>query len=123
MFAGVRTVAVYVTQIEKAKEFYSGLLGFGVSADLGPNLCFLRSKSGQVHIYLEGGHKPSSVDDDTARLSFFLEPEKGVSETFESLKAAGVELLQEAPEEVGDDTHWFQFKDPDGNILEVAGRP
>lgn len=123
MFTGVRTVAVYVTEMEKAKEFYTGLLSFEISADLGPTLCFLRSKSGQVHIYLEGGHKPNFVDDDTARLSFFLEPERGVAETFESLKAAGVRLLQAAPEEVGDDTWWFQFQDPDGNILEVAGRP
>jgi len=72
---------------------------------------------------LEGGCKPSAIDRETSRLSFFLEAEKSASETYKALKAADVRLVQGAPEQVGDDTYSFQFEDPDGNIIEVTGRP
>ncbi len=123
MFENVRTLAVYATDLARAKEFYTKILGFQVSADLGPNLCFLNSKSGSFHIYLEGGKRPAPVDTEASRLSFFLETETSISDAFTALKSAGVELLQEAPEQVGDGTYWFQFKDPDGNIIEVSGKP
>lgn len=123
MFKRVRALAIYVTNSEKAKRFYTKILGFEVSAEIGPNLCFLKSKSGEIYIYLEGGKKPISIDNQISRLSFFLQAEKSASETFAVLKAAGVKLLQEAPELVGDDVSCFQFEDLDGNIIEVAGKP
>jgi len=122
MFESIRALAVYVTDLSKAKKFYTKILGFEVSAELGPNLCFLRPKSGNIHLYMKGGSKPSSIDNLTTRLSFFLQAGNSASKTFASLKAAGVKLLQEAPEVVGDDTACFQFEDPDGNIIEVSGR-
>jgi catechol 2,3-dioxygenase-like lactoylglutathione lyase family enzyme len=122
MFDHISSLAVYVTELERAKKFYTEVLGFEVSADLGPTLCFLRSKTGKVNIYLEGGHKPATADADTARLGFFLEPPDSVHKVFETLKKQGVNPLQSAPEQVGDDTWWFQFPDPDRNILEVSGK-
>ena len=122
MFKSIGSLAVYVTDLEKAKKFYTETLGFEVSADLGPTLCFLKSKSGGIDIYMVGGNKPASIDNQTSRLSFFLRTEKPASEIHATLKKARVELLQDAPEFVGDATYCFQFKDPDGNILEVAGK-
>lgn len=123
MFKSIGALAIYVTDMKKAKKFYTEILGFEVSAEIGPNLCFLKSKSGDIHIYMEGGNKPTSIDNQSTRLSFFLQAEDSASETYAALKAAGVKLLQEAPELVGDDTYCFQFEDPDGNIIEVAGNP
>lgn len=122
MFDRISSLGVYVTDLERAKKFYTEVLGFEVSADLGPSLCFLRSKSGKVNIYFEGGHKPATADVDTARLSFFLEPVDSVLKVFDFLKTKGVTPLQSAPEQVGDDVWWFQFPDPDGNIIEVSGK-
>lgn len=123
MFDRVRALAIYVTDMERAKEFYTKVLGFRVSAEVGPTLCFLKSRSGDIDLYLEGGKKPGSIDSESCRLSFFLGPKKSAFETYEALRAANVRLLQEAPEFVGDDTYCFQFLDPDGNIIEVAGGP
>ncbi len=123
MFKRVRALAIYVTDLERAKKFYTEILGFMVSVELGPNLCFLESKSSEIQIYMEGGKKPVSIDNQTCRLSFFLQAEKPVSKVYAAFKAAGVKLLQEKPEFVGDDTYCFQFEDPDGNIIEVAGKP
>ena len=121
MFTRVRSLAVYVTDMKKAKRFYTKVLGFEVSAELAPNLCFLRSKSGNISIYMKGDNKPAFIDSQTTRLSFFLQAKDSASETYATLKAAGVKLLQESPEFVGDDTACFQFEDPDGNIIEVSG--
>ncbi len=121
MFKSIHTLAIYVSDMERAKRFYTEILGFDVRADLCPTLCFLISKSGNINIYLEAGHKPNPVDMDDTHLSFFLETEKSAKETFDALKAAGVEILNDAPEEVGDGVFAFQFLDPDGNILEATG--
>ena len=122
MFERIGALAIYVTDLKKAKNFYSEILGFEISADLNPNLSFLRSKSGHINIYMEGDKKQALTNNQTCRLSFFLQAEKSASETYACLKAAGVKLLQDAPEPVGDETACFQFEDPDGNIIEVSGK-
>jgi predicted enzyme related to lactoylglutathione lyase len=122
MFKGVRSLGVYVTDKERAKEFYTKVLGFEVAFDLGPEICFLKSPNKEIDIYLEGGMKPSPVDNKTCRVSFFLDAERPAAEVFARLKQAGVKLLQTAPEQVDDDTACFQFCDLDGNIIEVSGR-
>lgn len=123
MFESASTLAVYVTDMTRAKKFYTEILQFDISADLGPELCFLKSKSGKFYIYLKGGYKPCAIDSRTSRLGFFLRSEKSAAETLAQLKAAGVKVLQETPEQVADDTACFQFEDPDGNIIDVAGSP
>ena len=122
MFNDVSCLAVYATDYERAKRFYTGVLGFDIRVEPGPELCFLVSKSGKVNIYLEGGYDPSSAGERTARLSFFLEAENPIFETYEDLKAVGAKLLQDAPEQVGDDRFAFRFADADGNIIEVSGK-
>lgn len=121
MFSKVNTLAVYVTDFTRAKKFYTKALGFEVSADLGENTCFLHS--GNLYIYLEGGHQSSNVSAETVRLSFFLETEESVNKVYNKLKESGVRILQNKPQQVGADIFWFQFADPDGNILEVSGKP
>jgi catechol 2,3-dioxygenase-like lactoylglutathione lyase family enzyme len=121
VFQCIGALAVYVTDKERAIEFYTSTLGFEVAADLGPTLAFLKSPNGAIHIYLEGGMKPAEVDNLTTRLSFFLHAERSAAETYAELRAHGVRLLQDAPEPVDDKTACFQLLDPDGNIIEVCG--
>ena len=123
MFETVRTVAVYVSDIEPARRFYVEILGFELRVQVHENLCFLASASGKVHVYLEGGHRPAPAGPDATRLSFFLETEGSAREAFDRLKSAGVTLLEEAPEEVGDGVFVFRFLDLDGNVLEATGGP
>jgi len=122
MFKQVHTLAIYVSDIARARDFYTRILGFKVRIDVHPGLSFLQSPNGEIDIYLEGGMKPVRPDNQSCRLSFFLEAGKSAAETYAALKTAGVKLLQAAPEPVSDDTACFQFEDPDGNILEVSGR-
>ncbi len=121
MFSRMRALAIYVTDLERAKMFYTTVLGFEVLTDINPDVCFLKSTSGDIILYVEGGKTPASIDEETCRLSFFLQAEASAFETHAALKKAGAVLLQETPEQLGEDTYWFQVKDPDGNIIEVTG--
>jgi catechol 2,3-dioxygenase-like lactoylglutathione lyase family enzyme len=120
MFDRVRTLAIYVSDLERARKFYVDVLEFELTVLVNPELCFLRS--GEFHVYLKGGNRPVTSSTDTCRLSFFLETEQSVFDVFERLKARGVKMLHAEPEEVGDDIYCFQFEDPDGNILEASGK-
>jgi len=120
MFDSISSLAVHVTDKERAQRFYVEKLGFEVEYDLGPELSFLKSKNGQIHIYLEGGKQPPAAGGDCCRLGFYLrtaEPAKGL---FERLRGAGVRMVEDAPEQVDDDTACFGLYDPDGNIVEVS---
>lgn len=121
MFISAGTIAVYVADKERAKKFYTDILGFEVAADLGPDLCFLVSKNGRISIYLEGGKEPSSCSVESSRLGFYLQAEKPAREVFETLKRAGVRLLEDEPHAVSDDTACFRIEDPDGNIIDISG--
>jgi predicted enzyme related to lactoylglutathione lyase len=122
LFTRVRSLAVYVSDLKRAKEFYTEILGLEVSAELGPDLCFLKSKSGNIHVYLEGGCRQTRINNRICRLSFFLQADMPASECYALLKSAGVELLQPKSEPVDEETAIFQFKDPDGNIIEVSAK-
>jgi predicted enzyme related to lactoylglutathione lyase len=121
MFDAVTAVAVYVTDKERAKRFYTEVLDFDVAVDLGPELCFLKSRNGGINVYLEGGMKPAAVDRGSSRLSFFLHAHAPAEETYRRLQDSGVTLLQDAPQAVDEQIACFQLLDPDGNILEVCG--
>jgi catechol 2,3-dioxygenase-like lactoylglutathione lyase family enzyme len=121
MFTGIRSLAVYVTDLERAKSFYTERLGFQSSFNLGPDLCFLRSSNGTINICLQGGMAPAATDSNSVRLSFFLQATAPAAEIYGALKAAGVAILQPEPEEVANDTACFQILDPDGNIIEISG--
>ena len=121
MFASVNTVAVYVSDMERAKRFYTEILGFKIKYDIGPTLCFLVSESGNINVYLEAGNKPAAVNGESTRLSFFLWTVNTVRETFDELKVKGVTILDKEPEEVGNGVYVFRFLDPDRNILEATG--
>ena len=123
MFDRISCVAVYVGDMKRAKAFYTEVLGFRVSVDLGPELSFLESPSGKMMIYFEGGHEPLATKPEHCRTGFFLEAVGSVHELHQTLKNAGVVILEDAPEQVGDDTFCFAFRDPDGNIIEVSGKP
>ena len=121
MFSSVSALAVYVTDLEQATRFYTEILGFEVRVAVSPTLCFLRSRAGNIEVYLEGGHAPNPGNESHARLSFFLRSEQSAFKIFEHLRDHGVTLLQKRPEQVDTNIYTFQFKDPDNNIIEVAG--
>ncbi len=121
MFDSVRTIAVYASDLERSKRFYVDLLGFEVRVQVAPDLCFLQSPGGGLHLYLEGGHDPSTISEKNCRLGFYLEASRPVPEVFDALQGAGAAVSPDAPEEVGDGVFTFRVEDPDGLLLDVTG--
>ena len=116
---GLAVVAIFVTDFDRAKEFYEEQLGFAVCGDYPPGILL---EAGEITIYLEGARNARRSDPhkDVDVRSVFLT--RSVRETHEKLKTAGVPIVQEY-QEFSATYAIFQIKDPDGNVIEFAGKP
>jgi catechol 2,3-dioxygenase-like lactoylglutathione lyase family enzyme len=121
MFSGISVLTVYVSDLERAKAFYTGMLGCTLAAELSPTACFLKLCEDAPWIYVESGYKPVEEPASVCRTGFCLELEGSILDLKAKLLARGVKVLQEEPGQLGENVWWFQFLDPDGNVLEVAG--
>jgi catechol 2,3-dioxygenase-like lactoylglutathione lyase family enzyme len=119
LVTGLQVIAIYVTDLERAREFYEGLLGFTESGAMPPGILL---SSGGLTLYVEPGKPEGSGD--PARTSF-VAPVFGAESVLavhEKLVAAGVPMHGEL-QQAGDQFAFFQCKDPDGNVVEFAGKP
>lgn len=119
--SGIQVVAVYVSDLAKARTFFSEQLGFQVSEEMPPGVLM---KAGEVTLYLEGGRKKkSAAQAKLAEVSVCLAlKDLGVRAAYEKLRAAGVSVRQEYTE-FAPSFAMFRVADPDGNVLEFAGAP
>ena len=120
---GIRFGACYVDDWDAGREFYEQVLGLAVGFEAMP---------GQVLFYAFGedpfgimlckvaGAASGKVGVGTAHAAFVLSV-ASAGALHAKLTAAGVEIPQDAPIEMGEGDHWFQFFDPAGNLLEVLG--
>jgi len=119
LVTGLQVIAIYVTDLERALEFYRGLLGFEEIGKMPPGLVLA---CGGVTIYVEPGHT-RRPDDPAAGCgiapAFAAE---SVLATHKLLAAAGVPILGEI-QHPNEEFAMFQCLDPDGNIVEFAGAP
>lgn len=117
---GLNIVAVYVTDIDRAKSFYVDMLGF-VEKDAMPPGVMLQA--GDLPLYLEPGREgPAEKPMVRCSVAPCLAVNMGVKAAFECLKAAGVTIV-EPFQEFAPTFGMFRIADPDGNVLEVAGQP
>lgn len=116
---GVEVVAIYVTELERAKQFYVEQLGMTVGEAMPPGLLL---KVGADTIYLEGGRAPRDAEPcKQVEVSVCLGV-PSVKAAAESLAAAGVSLVSPY-REFGPEFSMFRISDPDGNVIEFAGAP
>ena len=117
----LNTLAVYVTDLERAQAFYVEQLGFQPCDQMPPGILL---KAGEVTLYLEGGRKPrSSSPLSESEISFCLGTAGGsVKDAHEKLKAAGVAIVKDY-QEFAPTFAMFRIADPDGNVIELAGKP
>lgn len=113
-----------VNDIEKAKQFYSGILGLEVTQDndMGGLLTLHIAGDSKILVYPKPNHEPATF----TVLNF---PVDNIADTVKELKASGVtfesydyEYLKTDEDNIcrgegGPDIAWF--KDPAGNILSV----
>jgi len=118
------TANLAVKDLAKAKAFYEGTLGLKQLDDMGGELVVYKSGDTVINVYhsqFAGTNKATAV---TWAVGDRIEPivkslrSKGV--TFEHYEMPG--LSREGDIHVGDGMKIAWFKDPDGNILNLAGK-
>ncbi|WP_027409851.1 VOC family protein [Anoxybacteroides tepidamans] len=125
MIQRIATVALYVEDQQKAKQFWTEKVGFEVVAEhpMGSNAFWLEvaPKGAQTALVLYP--KAMMNDWDKKKPSIVFECDNVMS-TYETMKANGVEFLAE-PQQMPWGT-FVQFKDEDGNefvLKEAAQQP
>ncbi len=119
LVTGLAVVAVYATNVKKAAGFYSELLGFEVVGEMPPGLML---SAGDLTLYVEGGRvgrARAGLDGPTISACFTT---GSVKATWERLQAAAVPVVEEY-QEPADGFAMFRVEDPDGNVIEIAGKP
>jgi lactoylglutathione lyase len=120
MITNIGTVAIYVDDQQKSKEFWTEKVGFEVTAEnqMGANAFWLevapRNAKSRLVIY----PKSMMQGSENMKASIVFDCDN-VLETYESMKAKGVEFKGE-PQQM----QWgsfVQFKDEDGNEFLLKG--
>jgi lactoylglutathione lyase len=108
--AQVCVISIYVSDMEKALDFYGNVLGFEVSKRYGEKIVSLVHDG--LPIVLEEHEKVSSGSGIVIGLQA-----DDIYQTVEDLKGRGVELLMPEPADCPPGKY-ISFKDPFGNTLE-----
>ncbi|MED0658874.1 MULTISPECIES: VOC family protein [Bacillus] len=120
MIRKISTVAVYVEDQQKAKEFWTKKVGFKVMAEhpMGPNAFWLEvaPAGSESHLVIYPKSMMEGWENRKASIVFECEDIMG---TYETMKKNGVEFLGE-PKKMQWGTY-VQFKDEDGNEFLLKG--
>jgi catechol 2,3-dioxygenase-like lactoylglutathione lyase family enzyme len=116
---GLNVIAVFVTDLAASEAFYRDRFGFEKTADMEPGILM---RAGDVTLYMEPGRAPkASGSTRTAECAPCFAVES-VRSAWEALVAADVEVVC-AYQEFSPEFGFFQVADPDGNLIEFAGKP
>ncbi len=107
-----------VTDLERAREFYEGVLGLEPIArpDLGFAGAWYRAGDCEIHLLvppagMDVGRPPEALNPMALHTAFTIDDYGSVAAR---LGAAGIELL-----ELGEETGQMWLRDPDGNVIEL----
>ena len=116
---GLNVVSIYVSDLEIAEAFYRDHLGFQRCEEMPPGILM---KTHHVTIYLEpnrGKRTTSPHSEAEVGPCFACDSVKAASE---ALLVAGQTLVMNY-QEFSPHFAMFQIQDPDGNLIEFAGKP
>ena len=120
---GVLHFSLPVTDLDRSRTFYEGVLGMKV-IEQSPRMVFLQT--GDDHIILAKGKEPLKYDSDKktpVHHAFKVKPDEFQS-SIEDLRKNGVEVFN--IEDRNEGVFWgpqAYFLDPDGNKLEIYAGP
>jgi predicted enzyme related to lactoylglutathione lyase len=109
-------VFVHVSDLKKSVEWYSKLLGFDVED---------REITSPVYNIPIRGTTGLTLDDHTFDPNFKRQPGSGpifnfmvedIDRAYSFIQESGIEIVREI-ERIGEHFAWFNFADPDGNVL------
>jgi glyoxylase I family protein len=104
---------IFVSDLEEAKKFYSGILGFAVALQTGERLEFLHE--GCQFIAFKCKQEAVVTDYGNVARSVFAFEVVSLNDSMSTLKSKGVEFLHEEPAH-NDFCRYAAFRDPFGNV-------
>ena len=115
---GIAVISIYVSDLQKALDFYVGVLGLEDKSEMRPGRILAL---GDSSFYLEPGREKTTPDTKIANTQVCFKVES-IKAAYEALVTMGVEMVVEYTE-YSPDFAMFMAADPDGNVVEFAGRP
>jgi catechol 2,3-dioxygenase-like lactoylglutathione lyase family enzyme len=119
---GLRHVALYVTDLDAAERFYTGLLGMQVEWRPDPDNVYLTSGNDNLALHrAPEGHAmdgPQHLD----HIGFILRAAEDVDAWHSYLVAHGVAIMAK-PRTHRDGARSFYCQDPDGNTVQMIFHP
>lgn len=123
---GLRHLALRVTDIEKARQFYQGLLGMKTVWEPDPGNIYL--SSGQDNLALhqipdaELVRYRQGAGQFMDHFGFLVEKPEQVEEVFKKMETAGVRIIKPMKRH-RDGSVSFYMADPDGNVIQILYEP
>lgn len=121
---GLRHLALRVTDLERSRAFYQGLLGMSVVWEPDDQNLYLSSGSDNLalHQVPQGGSLKQGEDQFLDHFGFIAASETGVDEIAVKMKEAGVPILKPVKRH-RDGSYSFYMADPDGNVIQILYEP
>jgi len=116
---GIQVIGIYSTDLERARKFYVELLGLTVKQEMPPGLLLA---AGDTTIYLEGGRRLAVDPGLFGASTSVCFAAASIKKAYARLKASGAHIV-EPYTEMAPDFAMFQIADPDGLVVEFAGKP
>lgn len=110
------TVFIHVRDLKKSVQWYSNILGFEIDLYKVESPVFNLPISGSTGITLDDHAFDKSFKHEPSPNPLFNFLVEDIDEAYDFIKNSGVEIVREI-ERIGDDFAWFNFVDPDGNVL------
>ena len=116
----LHVLAIYVSDLQGAREFYKTHFGFADAGEMSPGLLL---SGGGATFYLEEGRVTRALDEEPPPAEICpCFGTDSIKESWEALSAAGLHVLMPYTE-FTPTFAMFAVADPDGNRLEFAGHP
>ncbi|SFL74659.1 Catechol 2,3-dioxygenase [Paenibacillus sp. 1_12] len=111
----IGAVFIHVTDMPKAIQWYSELLGLPIHSDSHEGTIYSLQMEGGSDLLLDSNRREHTSY--MTKTQLFFET-KSLSESYQFVKEKGIEIVTEI--EVHENISFFTFKDPDGNILMIC---
>jgi catechol-2,3-dioxygenase len=120
-FLRIKETCLYLSDLEKAKTFYNGLLGLPIISHVEEKHLFLRCGSSVLLIFNPEDSKkkespPAHFGSGKQHFAFEV-PLSDYDKTKQEIKSKGIKIIDEVIWTSGRES--FYFKDPEGNVLEI----
>lgn len=117
----IKETSLYIHDLEKARDFYHGLLGLPVISFLADKHLFLRAGESVLLLFNPEDSRlktspPAHYGGGKQHFAFEI-PEAAYSDARAEIRGMGIEIIDEITWASGKRS--FYFSDPEGNVLEI----